>query len=449
MIHRSAERPTRNAAIVSAGPCRDNPQGRSFGSAAARVAVLAALALITFLFLGTDLRFRPVAGELATNLAFDAGLAGWGHGAAGVGLTEADGRPAVILERRPGGPVPFVFRQMAAPHRFTHLRFAADLRTVGVVRGDQRLQRAGAALWSFGADGRRLHYWPGEIALLSGDTGWRRYERILPVHEAAAIMQVYLYVGGRSGHLWARNLTVTPLAEIPGAATARTGLLALWMLVGLWAAAPMLAQAARRPGVLLVLLVGAGIALGTLTPQPRLSQILDSLAVDLRAVVFPVDDAPPVPAQPPEAAEQARTGSDAAPATADPRTAKHRPAPDTRSAGGSAKHGSDSVATTRESRPGGLALPLPRLDSSDRAHLLAFSLLGFLVGWVYRADAPLAVITFTLLVAAIGEILQFFTPSRESELSDLLCNLLGAGGGLVLASLARRLRPPPARRRPA
>ena len=106
---------------------------------------------------------------------------------------------------------------------------------------------------------------------------------------------------------------MTPLAEIPGAATARTGLLALWMLVGLWAAAPMLAQAARRPGVLLVLLVGAGIALGTLTPQPRLSQILDSLAVDLRAVVFPVDDAPPVPAQPPEAAEQARTGSDAAP----------------------------------------------------------------------------------------------------------------------------------------
>ena len=398
--------------------------------------------MITFLFLGTDLRFRPVAGELAANLDFAQGLRGWGGGIGGVGLTETDGRRALLLDRRPGGPIPFVFQGLEAPRRFTHLRFAAELRTEGVVPGDKRLQRAGAVLWSFDASAKRLRYWPGALALLSGDGDWRHYARVLPVHEAAAIMRVYLFVGARSGRLWARGIVLEPMAEIPGAATARAGLLALWVLVGLWAAAPMLVQAARRPGVALVLVVGAGIAAGTLTPQPHLSRILGSVAGDLRAVLFPVDDDPPVADAARPATEQAGAAGSQPEARTD---AGEKPAaPDAQTRDGTAADAAPSARPAGAARPGGRAAVWPRMDSTDRAHLFAFTLLGFLVGWVYRAPAPATAVAFALLVAVIGEVLQYFTPSRDSEASDLLFNLLGTGIGLALAALAGRRRRRPA-----
>lgn len=412
--------------------------GRRQPAVRVRFAVLAALSVVTFLFLGTDLRFRSVAGDLTANLDFAEGLRGWGGGTGGVWLTETEGRRTLVLDRRPGGPVPFVFRDLTAPQRFSHLRFAAELRTEGVVRGDKRLQRAGAVLWSFDPSGKRLRHWPGALALLSEDGDWRRYSRVLPVHEAAAIMRVYLFVGGRSGRLWARDIVLEPVAEIPGAATARAGLLVLWVLVGLWAAAPMLVQAARRPGVLLILVVGAGIAAGTLTPQPHLSQILGSVASDLRAVLFPVDDDPPVPDGAQPATGRANEAGDRAAARSE--TEDEPAAPDAQTRDGTAADAAPAARPARSARPGGTAAAWPRLDSTDRAHLLAFALLGFLVGWVYRAPAPATAFAFALLVAVIGEVLQYFTPSRDSEASDLLFNLLGTGAGLALAALAGRRR---------
>jgi len=402
------------------------------------MAILAAMCLITFLFLGTGVRFRVVAADLVPNLGFEAGLRGWDGSIDDVRLIEEDGGRVLALEKRAGSPFPFVVRNLTAPQRFTHLRIGAQLRTKDVVRGEKRLQNAAAALWSFDAAGKRLRYWPGELALLAGDNDWRRFERILPVHDAAAKMRLYVYIGGRSGRLWARDLTVEGMAEAPGAATARIGLMALWVLVALWAAAPLLAQAARRPGILLILVVGLGIAAGTLTPQPQLSRALGGLIGDLRAVIFPIDDGPPGTVAAARQATRAAESGEAPPPTdrkANDRKTGDRKAEDRRAAGGSSWIG--------------LPTAWPRIDPAGRAHLLAFALLGFLIGWVYRDRAPVLPFAFTLLVAVSSEVLQYFTPSRDTEGSDLLFNMLGAGAGLVLASLARRLRPWLSFRRPA
>jgi len=96
---------------------------------------------------------------------------------------------------------------------------------------------------------------------------------------------------------------------------------------------------------------------------------------------------------------------------------------------------------------GGFGLELP--DPDAFGHALVFGLLAFLVRNGRPRDPFLLHLACWLLVGAVSEILQLFTPDRDAQAGDWLMDALGISAGLLLAELvlALRRRLAPARRK--
>lgn len=97
-----------------------------------------------------------------------------------------------------------------------------------------------------------------------------------------------------------------------------------------------------------------------------------------------------------------------------------------------------------------LSLVPPTLRPSTAAshqveHLLIFALTGLAIALSFRWRWPMQIGTLALFAAAI-ETAQLFVPGRHARLSDLVVNILGAGLGIGMAHLARRLNSPGLRR---
>lgn len=81
-----------------------------------------------------------------------------------------------------------------------------------------------------------------------------------------------------------------------------------------------------------------------------------------------------------------------------------------------------------------------RLEAVVRviAHFSEFALLGALAFWTYRAYTPkkiwmIAPFVGAALVAIIDEILQYFTPGRAFQITDVLIDWAGVGAGCLFA----------------
>ena len=90
-----------------------------------------------------------------------------------------------------------------------------------------------------------------------------------------------------------------------------------------------------------------------------------------------------------------------------------------------------------------------RLEAVVRtlAHFCEFALLGALAFWTYRAYTPkkiwmIAPFVGGALVAVIDEILQYFTPGRAFQITDVLVDCAGVCAGCLfaLATVAIALR---------
>jgi len=81
--------------------------------------------------------------------------------------------------------------------------------------------------------------------------------------------------------------------------------------------------------------------------------------------------------------------------------------------------------------------------SHQTEHLLIFALTGMTIALGFRWRWQAQIGALALFAAAI-ETAQLFVPGRHARLSDLVVNILGAGLGIGLAHLSRRLtRPAP------
>ena len=81
-----------------------------------------------------------------------------------------------------------------------------------------------------------------------------------------------------------------------------------------------------------------------------------------------------------------------------------------------------------------------RLEAVVRtlAHFVEFALLGALCFWTYRVYTAnriwmIAPFAFSALVSAVDEVLQYFTPGRAFEWTDILVDVSGAWAGCLFA----------------
>ena len=83
--------------------------------------------------------------------------------------------------------------------------------------------------------------------------------------------------------------------------------------------------------------------------------------------------------------------------------------------------------------PGGVPLPVRLWDKAE--HMAGYFILTLWFAGLYPRARFLQVGLGCFLLGVLIELLQGFVPTRSMELSDLVANLTGVGGALVLAYL--------------
>ncbi len=360
-----------------------------------RLAALAALCLASAGLFAWDGRFATVAEAILPDLDFAQGLAHWQATPSGVRLDVAGDVVAFSVGVR--APIAVLSRPVPVPRRFSHVRVAAEIKLAGLRPGRQRWQQGGVMLRSFDGNGNRLWYWPYEVALVSGSSGWRAVAAVIPVAPAAAAMRLYAYHAGTAGTMWLRALALDAVAETRSFRVARAALVFLWLAAGVWLAAPLVRQ--RRLSARLALLAGLAILASVLTPQPQFRNALDGATARLDRLLAPQ------------------------PAAVEPAA----PAPGPRAG---------PISDLRGRR-------IPGLGPEATGHLAAYAVLALLAFAGFRETPPRELLVYLLAAALATEFLQAFTVTRTAAVADGAMNVagvvLGSAAALLWRALARRL----------
>jgi len=375
-------------------------------------------------------RYRVVVPKLLGNLDFANGGAGW-FVSPGGGVKLLDTTPRIVtLSARGTRRTVLLGRRLGAGDgSYDHVRIGADLRAQALVAGTAPWQRANLALVSLDARGKRLWYWPQQIAAITGTTFWHRYQRSIPLGGPAASRLLVAYVTARSGRLLIRDLTVQGVAESTTYRWLDRGLMGAWALLALWATVMLARRARRRPTRWLALLCAGLIVAAGITPQPRFRDELDLgwrvlaaarelLSAEGHSVTVASS---PVPARSPSRRSPPVAGT--AGRARDPR-----------------------AGAERRSRSPALGTDFRWAGSDKWTHVAGFLVLALLVLIAYRQHSAIGCIVALTTLGGSIEALQALSITREPEWldfgSDIAGILLGAAIALGLSAAMRARRPP-------
>ncbi|MDP6515682.1 MAG: VanZ family protein [Alphaproteobacteria bacterium] len=388
----------------------------------AKLKILAALllSLATQLLFGADARFKPESQDLLPNLDFNQGFRHWTGTPGGVGLRPGEPSVAMLAVR---GKVtePRIMQTLASPRDHTHIRVAADIKVQEVVPGPSLLSRAGIILRSFGDRGQRLWYRPETVALTTGTADWRRYDTVIPVADEAVVMRLFVYLGGLSGAMAVRRLTVESVSEAEWFKTARIALIVLWLAAGGWIVVPL--AVFNRPSLIrvLALLVGLGILAAVLSPQPFFRQFKGTVVSAAHHVVTAA-----FLEREPELAQR-RGGGDRGD-HGETEAKRDRAPSDDREAPGPA-------VSIHWLEPWPAAKRLIGLQGLG--HMFAYTAFAALMFQAFQ-DTPWRNLIVYLLIAALAtEVLQIFTVTRSVTVVDGALNGIGVILGFGVHLLGR------------
>jgi len=347
-------------------------------------------------------RFETVTGNLLSPPDVAADAAGWivvgdppASAIAGAGVSFVLAEPGVAM----------LEREIARPPGIAHVRFAAEVRTAGIVRGTRPWHGARVLLVQHDGAGRALWERPHQLPMADAGEAWQSLQARFFLPAPSARLRIVVGLNQAAGRLDLRGLSLVALVERPLFVWLRRAVAAAWLGLGLLAVAAVLRAGAGVRGVA-VLLVAGGILAGGLLPHSVKGELTE-LARDWRAqltTALPAADAP-----------------------------AERPA--------------DTPPAVRE---GAGPLGFFWMVMHKSGHVVLFALLTLAARWCWpRLDWRLAA-AFLAVFALAAETLQQLTPDRLAHPRDVGFNLAGVVLGLLLAAAIARWRrrhvPPSVRR---
>ncbi len=373
-------------------------------------------------------RYRVVKDSLLDNLDFSQAGRGWAGSGRDIRLQP--GTPPVLMLKADGSGRNVIMSRLLprSPKGIDRVRVSADLSSQDLQAGPAPWQRGRLILLSRDARGKRIWYWPQQVAELEGSRSWQRYQATIPLHPQAVQTWLVVYVSSVSGQLLLKNLELVGVTETGAYRAARAGIIGAWVLSGLWILLALVPTVRRSPPALFALIYALALFAGGLTPQPHLRDGLDSGRQSLEqliatgAALFPVEIAPP------------DTGSTSRGQSPQSETKKETVTKDS---------GKEEAASTPSTETRGSILP-PQLHiagSDKRAHLAAFAGLSLILFLAFRSAPRRRNLLAALLLGAAIESLQALSITRESEWADLGYDAAGALLGAVFALLLLSLLP--------
>ncbi len=367
-------------------------------------------------------RYRVVTETLLENLDFQQAGKGWA--ASGRGIQLYPGTPPVLVLTAAGDGHTVIMSRLLprSANDLDTLRISADLSSRDLQAGPAPWQRGRLILLSLDARGKRLWYWPQQVAALAGNQSWRRYRTEIPVNREAAQTWLVIYVAAKSGKLLLKNLALNGVTQTGVYLVVRALIIGAWLITGLWILLALAPFVRHSPAALGAVLFALALLAGGLTPQPQLRDGLNSGRQSLAdliaagAALIPFEK--PAPATPgtrrdPPANSPATEKS----ATEDP--GKPASAP--------------KASRRRTSGDSSLNPQLRSAGSSKRTHLLAFAGLSLILLLALRSIPRHRSVLAALLLGAAIESLQSLSITREPEWVDLGYDTAGVLLGTLVA----------------
>jgi len=395
-------------------------------------AVLAAglLTVVTLAFLGWDGRYAVIKDDVLVNADFQDGFNGWYGSESGVAVSRQT--PHVVrFTAGSDAPVPLIVQFISRLEGISHLRVSLDMRTDKVEPGDEVWSKAGVFLYSVDDNDRRIWYWPYEIALVEGTSGWRHFAAVIPLRGQTRLLQLFVFNAGESGRSWVRNIHVASVAARPVYRWLQGGLIGLW---GVFACAVVFGLLRRRLSFLpIATCAGAGaIMISLLWPQPSLRDMQAATARTAAGFVHTLAAA--VRGEAPEEPE-VETAQDDASTKETPSTEAREPDKGDAAAGATADDGSPRKrGTVRAYSLADEDGTIFGLHPTTAAHLAVFVVLAVFARLAFRRQDPVHILIALMMFAAASESIQGFTITRTVELEDWAFNALGIVVGLLTTS---------------
>ncbi len=346
-----------------------------------QVCMLAALSLLLMTVALFELAPRyDIAGpRLLNNGDFEGGLKGWT--AQGVkGAVTADNGVAVLNNHDPSRSVNILQTLAAVPGQ-EHL-LTAEAATKGVRQGAKSWHAARVFLVGRTAEGKSLYSTRHVLVKLTGDNPWRRYSYAFTVTNNVKEVAIGAQLILATGVLKLRNMRLVPVRERAAFRATADALLVIWAVVFAWIGVSFLRGAeisfVRGSTAVVTLVIIAGVMI----PGPVKNEVLTmmwSAYGELQSALA---------------------------------------------------EGFPGFEKLEWGEPEFLGV-----DTGQAGHFTMFFVLSLLVRFVRTTDQRGFQFLSLLLFAAITEALQYFVPSRQPEVGDLLFDT----GGILVAFILLRL----------
>ena len=370
------------------------------------------LSLASLSLFAIEQRYEVFQEKLLPNLDFREVGKYWIGSRAGVYVIP--GRPTTLVLNYDGQRQTLVTQTLRKPHRFENVRIAVDVKFDAVEAGPAWWHKAGVLALSYDQQGKRMTYWPSEIAFQSGTHDWRRYTAVIPTSKSMKTMQIFILHGGKSGALRIRNLQIDAAWETEWFVVAKHALLASWVAAALWILLPLIIQHRRNILAYLSLACFLGMLSVSVLPQPLLSTSSKPALDKLASLTTPAE-------APPETSEKAPAKKES-PSPKDATATEEETKPQD-------EETSVATKTVRAKKP---LLQVKGDPAQYAAHFLSHVFLALLVGLAFRRAAWWRLALYLLLAATTNELLQIFVVTRSAGVLDGVANAAGAAVGLLI-----------------
>ena len=383
----------------------------------------AALCVLTVVLFNTDNRYDTVSDNVLPNLNFSQQSRHWT--VAGDGAVVRYSNPPILKIKNSPGRQTRLSQSLKLPLAYEFLRVGADIKPRKIVAGTGWWHRAGLIVYSIDNRGRRMPYWPWQVAMVDGSGDWQRYEAIIPVSTDAIRMDLSIFISAQEGIAEFRNITVGGLERSNWFAVANVALIIAWIMAGLWIVSPLYLQHRKRISACLALFVFLCTLCSILIPQPELSIFLGSVRslADKTVAIVTAPEAPQKADRKPDSNTPDARKDEAENDEADKDVADLSPR--------------EKVSPGASQPTARIIAAMPQSMTSDggapMAHFAAHTVLAFLITLVFRQSRPVWLLACMLVMGVATEVIQYFVVTRSVSLTDLEMNAAGILAGFLAA----------------
>lgn len=275
---------------------------------------------------------------------------------------------------------------VAVPPGQRLLFLSCEARALDVVPGEKPWETARVVFFPLTSEGKISRNVPHTLAFLHGTTSWAKFDQIFRVPTEYSSISVVIQLLNASGTLEIRSVSLRSAVENPSYSAWRHILVGTWFIAGLWIAWPLLRAARGMAAQRWILATGGMILVGVLIPASMKYSLTPSWLL-------------------PETETQ----------------------------------GQSSIDILHAAIPFRFALLPIELDIYKLAHLLLFSLIGYLLISLRPYAVSIKIqIAMTGLFALATESMQVLAFGRSGSLSDVLIDLSGVSCGLLTAAAVGR-----------